>query len=666
MNIQDRLDNLRHEIWRRLGVFPQRVDLDPRRLSEQRVGNAILEKIDYQVEAGERINAYVGRPSEGAGPWPGIVALHSHGSNYPVGKGEIFLTCPPDPGRIFYGWGYELVERGYVVIAPDQLCFEERMGRAGLAGDAYEHFETLARLAQGSSYMAKCAFDSMRAVDVLRARSDVDASRIGAMGHSGGGSQSYVLGLCDPRVSAIVASCGLTAVNTAVRTGRLLACCDLIPGITDLGDVAAAVATIAPRAALIAAGSEDRIFPTDGVLNTGARGRQAYEQLGCRERIELYIFEGPHLFSEALRRRYYEWLDRFLKHEPIPLQDIWYRADDIVALRREPSLRIVTPYRQEEKPLVSRSLRNLHAEDMRIEDVRLTIDPIIPYNNKRPELEPFDQPSDHVRGTRHMVLETDYLELTLAHGPAAAAKRPAALVLHRSVAPFAVGRDEPMGFAGEPSLAVGPELVGKGFLAAAMDLVGHGTRRSRICERQWPQMPAWQITVPALQFLAAGTSLLDRTLYDIRRAIDYLASRDDVDAARIMVMGQQVGGLLALLAAAADDRIAAVVCAGGVTTAKAAIESRADLNAWIYHPDLLVQGDVPARVARMRPRPLFMAVYAEDQICPPAGAAAVIDALSKNFRNAGAERFLHVSYKPGALTDNPMQIAELTDCFPTA
>ena len=109
----------------------------------------------------------------------------------------------------------------------------------------------------------------------------------------------------------------------------------MIPGQNLLGDRAATMATFAPRAVMMINGSEDWLFPTDGVLNTYYRAKKAYRALGIEERIELTLFEGPHLFLDWVRDVGYRWLDRWLKQSPIDPEEIWYRGErpDPAAIR---------------------------------------------------------------------------------------------------------------------------------------------------------------------------------------------------------------------------------------------------------------------------------------------------------------------------------------------
>ena len=82
----------------------------------------------------------------------------------------------------------ELAERGYVVIAPDALAFEER-NWSSPSGYA-EYYELATRLVQGRTLLSKCLHDVSVALDYLVARPEVDPLRIGFIGHSYGGKMA--------------------------------------------------------------------------------------------------------------------------------------------------------------------------------------------------------------------------------------------------------------------------------------------------------------------------------------------------------------------------------------------------------------------------------------------------------------------------------------------
>src|SRR5262249_4298242 len=91
----------------------------------------------------------------------------------------------------------ELAERGYVCIAPDYPNFGE------YRCDVYA-------LGYASASM-KAIWNNIRAIDLISEREDNDPGRIGAIGHSLGGHNAIFTALFEPRIFAVVSSCGFNA-----------------------------------------------------------------------------------------------------------------------------------------------------------------------------------------------------------------------------------------------------------------------------------------------------------------------------------------------------------------------------------------------------------------------------------------------------------------------
>ena len=669
------LDALRRNIWKRLGELPPRCDLQVQKVDEIQLDDIVREELRYQLEPGEWVKGYVARPVDVTGPLPGVVALHSHGGNYPVGKGEIFLTCDPDPGREFYGWGYELARRGYVVICQDQLCFEDRswVNTRGISpGGLHEQFESFSRAAAGRTLMGKLAYDTSRAVDVLGARDDVDVQRIGVMGHSGGGSQSFVACAYDPRVTVAVLNCGIASATASIRDTRTSSLTSLVPGVTQFGDLAAVVAAMAPRAVLIVNGSEDWLFPTDGILNTYYRAKQAYGALDIEDRIDFGCIAGPHLFMPHIRAVGYDWLDRWLKHTPIEPGEIWYRDEcpDPAPIKNTKvdlkGLRLLCGNYGDGPPEPEPKDR-LHLETPGgangvLQEIRITIDESHHFHNKRAVLEPPNKANEYVANIRQMVDKTDYLDLWVSR-PAGTGggRRPAVLLLHRSVAPYDMGRDEVMGLGGDAAYGIGPELIGRGRVVAAMDLFGHGQRADRMAQRRWKNQPQRSFSFPAIHFIGTGTSLLERTIHEIRSVLAYLQHRDDVDPDCIDVIGFETGGFAALMAAVLEPAVRSVVAVGGVTTQAAAINSQLPEHYFLYQPNLLPNGDVDGALSLLAPRPCHLVCFEDDPDWPREGAEKVVRAMEQAYERTGQSGALTVQWMTGGPKMDPSLAATIFD-----
>jgi dienelactone hydrolase len=308
----DRSGTLTREVLRSLlGGLPQTGDLKPEVLEREELDGLIREKVRYQAEPGEWIPAYVLLPRHRRTPGPAVLCLHQHAGQFHLGKSEpAGLAGNPEQ---YYA--LELAQRGYVTLVADFICFEERR-HPRLDGPAYERFEFTRRLVEGSTLQAKMVFDSMRALDYLSGRPEVDPRRIGCIGHSLGGQQTLFLAALDERIAAAVSSCGFASYRTIFRDAINHNFSAYLPGFLQYGDIGDILALVAPRPFLVAVGKADPIFPYDGVLESVEVARRRYRALGREDRLALVTAEGGHGFTEELREQAYAWLDRWLLAGP--------------------------------------------------------------------------------------------------------------------------------------------------------------------------------------------------------------------------------------------------------------------------------------------------------------------------------------------------------------
>jgi dienelactone hydrolase len=300
----------RARLLRLLGQTPAAPPpLEPQTIESVDLGDVVREKVTYAVERGERVPAFVFIPKGAAARRPAILAHHQHGGQFEVGKdGPAGLGGAPDQH-----YAIELARRGYVTIAPDALCFGERQDPAGkLKGAGYERFEALHRITEGKTLQGKYVWDARRALDYLETRPEVDATRLGMIGHSLGGQQTLFTTALDTRIKAAVSSCGFGSLRTLERDRILHNFALFVPELASHGDYGAVLALIAPRPFLVAARSQDPIFPMEGIEETVAAGRRAYEAAAAGDRLGTFYEPGPHQFSPALREAAYAWLDRWL------------------------------------------------------------------------------------------------------------------------------------------------------------------------------------------------------------------------------------------------------------------------------------------------------------------------------------------------------------------
>lgn len=115
-----------------------------------------------------------------------------------------------------------LARRGFLVIAIDPVGQGERLEHLDPAthksllpvGGTAEHMaDGLPAMLTGAGIARYFVWDEIRAIDYLESRSDVDRTRIGVAGNSGGGTQSAYIAALDPRLAAAVISCYMTSWN---------------------------------------------------------------------------------------------------------------------------------------------------------------------------------------------------------------------------------------------------------------------------------------------------------------------------------------------------------------------------------------------------------------------------------------------------------------------
>lgn len=309
---------MRQALLVRLGRFPERVPLNPMVGSMIDEGEYSRTLITYEVEAGERVSAWLLIP-RGAAPtngWPAVLAIHQHDNQYDLGKAEPAGLA----GNAMYAYGKELCQRGYVVLCPDLLCFEDRrlahavrQANSALDDAGYERFEFTKRLLTGSCLQTKYLHDLTSSVDLLASFPDVNRERLGVIGHSLGGLEALWLTWYDARITAAVSSCGFGLLRTLVRNGINHGFAMYVPGILEVCDLDALLGALAPRAFLLTAGESDPLFPIDGVRSLVENAQRHYTQEGLTERFQAILFPAGHSFPHDVKAAAYSFLDHWLK-----------------------------------------------------------------------------------------------------------------------------------------------------------------------------------------------------------------------------------------------------------------------------------------------------------------------------------------------------------------
>ena len=289
-----------------MGDLPSRRDLPPLdvKVTEQVEGDGFVrEKLTFVAEGQERVPAYLFVPSPAlAGKkYPAILALHQTTS---VGKMEPAGLAGNMP------YGLELARRGYVVLCPDEPSFGE-----------YQYDFHTNGYVSGSM---KAIANHMRCIDLLTQRPEVDAERIGVIGHSLGGHNSLFVAVFDPRIKVVVTSCGWTPFAD-YRGGDIQGWTSdrYMPRLRDVYHLNVAevpfdfyevIAAIAPRAVLSISPIQDDNFDVRGVKKAIPVMAEVYRLLGAPDALQVIYPPEVHSFPPENREKAYAFLDAHLGH----------------------------------------------------------------------------------------------------------------------------------------------------------------------------------------------------------------------------------------------------------------------------------------------------------------------------------------------------------------
>lgn len=255
---------------------------------------------------------------KGQGPFPAVLALHDHGSEFRIGKEK---CIPPlggsDPvaagwtGRFFGGQpiGLALAARGFAVLCVDAL------GWGGRMGNGYDAQQALAAnlLQIGLSPASVMAWEDCRAMAFLAGHPAVDPARIAAVGFSLGGFRTWQVAALSERVAATVSIGWMASLPGLMCAGNnqtrgqsaFWMAHPLLYRHLDLPDIAA---LSAPRPMWVEVGADDPLFPAGAVDAAFATLGAVWQARGAGDRLALHRPEGGHSFAPDRQAAAFDWL----------------------------------------------------------------------------------------------------------------------------------------------------------------------------------------------------------------------------------------------------------------------------------------------------------------------------------------------------------------------
>lgn len=312
-----------------------KVPLNAKVSSTKTEDGLVVEQLSFAVEkkadgTEERVPTLLVRPEKADKKLPVVISLHGTGGNKDSQKKLLV----------------ELANKGIIGVAIDARYHGERSGGAK-GSKAYSDAITRAWKAkegepQEHPFYYDTCWDLWRTVDYLQSRPEIDPDRIGMIGFSMGGIETWLAAAVDERVKVAVPAIGVQSfrwslendkwqgrANTIKATHEVAAkdlgepqvnqkvCRALwnkvVPGILDQFDCPSMLRLFAGRPLLILSGENDQNCPLPGAKIAFASAEQAFKEAKASDKLRIMVAPVGHQVTAEQRQAAIEWFEKWLK-----------------------------------------------------------------------------------------------------------------------------------------------------------------------------------------------------------------------------------------------------------------------------------------------------------------------------------------------------------------
>lgn len=297
--------NLRNDIAATIGIIPPNTNshIDYKPLESTKEDGYTRQLIEYD-SCGEKVRAFLLLP-EMLNKNPAILINHQHNREHHLGKSEVCGLA----GNPLQAFGPELARKGFVVLAPDSICFEERRKNPLVEGfDFWQHFNEMCyRIIKGDYLMKKVLDDAINGITLLSNLTYVDNKRIGTLGHSYGGNTVLFLSALDERIAFSCASGSACTYENRIVNNVGIEMASVIPNFHSKYDIYDLVSCIAPRRLLIVSAEDDKYSKDASYIVEKAS--EAYLELGALQNLHHKRYPGGHALTKERFNFIIEWLN---------------------------------------------------------------------------------------------------------------------------------------------------------------------------------------------------------------------------------------------------------------------------------------------------------------------------------------------------------------------
>lgn len=301
----------RQQLQEMLGLspMPEKTDLKATITGRLEHEQFFVEKLHFQSLPGLYVTADLYVPKNLTKKVPAILYVCGHGQMKTNGVSFGNKTAYQHHGEWF-------ARNGYVCLVIDTIQLGELEGiHHGTYREGMWWWNS-----RGYTPAGVEAWNSMRALDYLESRPEVDAGKFGITGRSGGGGYTWYTAALDERIKVAVPVAGMTDLQNQVVDGCVEGHCDCMFMVnTYRWDFAKVGALIAPRPLLIGNSDQDKIFPLDGVTRLHDQIGRIYALYGATNNLGLLITSGPHKDTPELQGPAFKWFNHYLKGDDTPI-----------------------------------------------------------------------------------------------------------------------------------------------------------------------------------------------------------------------------------------------------------------------------------------------------------------------------------------------------------
>lgn len=279
----------------------------------------------------ERVPTFIKIPAGAKGRLPAVIVLHGTGGSIESGGVMSFIN--------------DLAQRNIIGIAIDARYHGARVpgskGSVAYNQAVVRAWKTKPGEPMEHPFFYDTVWDLWRLLDYLETRPDIDMKKIGMIGFSMGGIQTYLAASVDDRVKVSVPAIAVQSFRLSlekdlwqgrantIRLAHQVAAKDLgepevnqkvvralwskiVPGITGDYDCPSLIRLFAGRPLLILSGTKDKNCPYEGAQLAIASARRAYKDAGAEARLSVLVEDVGHTVTPRQRAAALAWFEKWL------------------------------------------------------------------------------------------------------------------------------------------------------------------------------------------------------------------------------------------------------------------------------------------------------------------------------------------------------------------